>query len=87
MTSGTKDVCSPCYWGECLEKPGSCMEQVCVCRCKPRRPVSDSTNEYVRRALARELRGVAYQGGVPAFSAEKLAGLLKAADLIEQGEI
>lgn len=83
MTTEARDMCSPCYWGGCLENPGSCQAPLCVCRCKPRRPVSDSTNEFVRRALARELRGHAYHKG----NARDTVGLLLAADLIEAGEI
>ncbi len=80
---GLRDLCSPCYWGECLEKATyQCESRLCICRCKPRRPVSDSTNELIRKALARELRAVAYLD-----STQTQVGLLRAAQLIEDGQI
>lgn len=79
------ELCSPCYWGECLEKQLVCAGK-CICRCQPRRPVSDSTNKYVREGLSRELRAHAYahQGVLNTF---QLEGLYMAARLIEEGMV
>lgn len=84
----TRDLCSPCYWGECLEKIDSCTYLGCICRCRPRRPVSDSTNVYVRRALAKALRAYIYgDSRSDDMSSVAKDGVMRAARLIEEGEI